>query len=89
MVEYCNDGWIVVLAYVSVAVGIRKIFYFICKLCGGMCVVGIVGGVNDGCGGSSLAHHNHHQQQYHQHNNHRNYHLHHHLHHHLNYTAYT
>ena len=53
MVGYCNDGWIVVLADVSVAVVIRKIF-FICKLCGGMCVVGIGGGVNDGCVGSFL-----------------------------------
>ena len=56
MVGYCNDGWIVVLAVVSVAVVMRKIF-FICKLCGGMCVVGIGGGGNDGYCGSLLTHH--------------------------------
>ena len=73
MVGYCNDGWIVVLAAVSVAV------------CGGMCVVGIGGGVNDGCCGSLQAHH-HHQPQKHHHNNH---HLHQHLPNHLKHTAYT
>ena len=51
-----------VSAVVSVAVVIRKIF-LIFKLFGGMCVVGIGGGVNDDCGGSSLGHH--HQQQHH------------------------
>ena len=65
MVVFCNDGWIVV----NVAVVIRKIF-FICKLCGGMCVVGVGGGVNDVYGGSSLAHHHHHQQQHHHHHHH-------------------
>ena len=66
-----------VLAVKSVAVVIRKI-YFISKLCVGTCVVGIGGGVNDGCCGFLLAHHQ--QQQHHQHH----LHLHHHLHHHLN-----
>ena len=81
MVGFCDNRWIVVLADLSLAVVIRKIF-FICKLCDGMCVVGIGGGVNDGCGGSSLVNH---QQQHHHH-------FHHNVndnHHHLNHTAYT
>ena len=76
------------LADVNVAVVIRKIF-FICKLCGGMCVVGFGGGVNDGCGGSSFVHHHQQQQLQHQHHQHLHHPLHHHLHHHINYTAYT
>ena len=60
IVGYCNDGWIVVWTVVSVADVIRKIF-FVFRLCGGMCVVGIGGGFIVGCGGFSLAHH--HQQQ--------------------------
>ena len=52
MVGYCNDGWIVVLAVV-----IRKIFFLFVSMFGGMCVVGIGGGVNEGCGGPSLVQH--------------------------------
>ena len=84
IVGYCNDGWIVVWTVLSVADVIRKIF-FIHKFCGGFCVVAIGGGVNVGCGGSSLAHH-HHQQQHHHHLHHN---LNNHLHHNLNHTAYT
>ena len=85
IIGYCNDGWTVVWTVVSVADVIRKIF-FIRKFCGGMGAIG--GGVNVGCGGSSLAHQHHHQQQQ-QHHHHLHHILNHHLHHHFNHTAYT
>ena len=52
MIGYCNVGWMVVL---TVVIG----RFFFCKLCGGICIVGVGGGINDGFGDSSLAHHHH------------------------------